>query len=169
MIVLSDRAVTFKNCSAYFYNGNFCFLFPGRALFILLQAEKDWVRGRLVLYTALLIIYFLPLLIRLFFHHFALLSGSAAVWLFACWRIYLKACCSTSIRAFVLFHSQPAWQAFEREGKGSFRCERNARSAPLRFPRAQTPLFLPFQTPATQAISLHKKIFVMSLLFRGVL
>ena len=25
--------------------------------------------------------------------------------------------------------NKPAWQAFEREGKGSFRCERNARGA----------------------------------------
>ena len=47
----------------------------------------------------------------------------------------------------------PAWQAFEREGKGSFgkgsfRRERNARGVPrvLRFS-----LSLPFQTSATQA------------------
>ena len=52
----------------------------------------------------------------------------------------------------------PAWQAFEREGKGSFRCERigfpraqNPLSLPSRFPRGQNPLSLPIETPATQA------------------
>ena len=36
------------------------------------------------------------------------------------------------------------------------KCEGRARSAPRvsRFPRAQNPLSLPFQTPATQAITL---------------
>ena len=40
--------------------------------------------------------------------------------------------------------------ALEREGKGSLRCERNA-------PRAQNPLSLPFQTPATQARNMLSK------------
>ena len=39
--------------------------------------------------------------------------------------------CSSQPVSFYFFKSQtePAWQAFEREGKGSFRCERNARGA----------------------------------------
>ena len=42
--------------------------------------------------------------------------------------------------------------AFEREEKGSFRRERNARGAhPSLFSRAQNPHSLFFQTPATQA------------------
>ena len=57
----------------------------------------------------------------------------------------------------LLLFFQPAWQAFEREGKGSFRCERNARGArPSLFPRAQNSLYLPFQTLATQATLLQE-------------
>ena len=73
--------------------------------------------------------------------------------------------------------TQPAWQAFEREGKGSFRRERNARerarregrkpcfkfspSLPpsLRAPRvslAFKTLSFSFQTPAMQAINGNK-------------
>ena len=52
----------------------------------------------------------------------------------------------------------PAWQAFEREGKGSLRRERNARGA----------LSLPFRTPATQAsITVAKAIFVIVSTWQG--
>ena len=50
-------------------------------------------------------------------------------------------CHSITITSAVITKDYPSWQAFEREGKGSFRRERNARGA---WSRALIPFLFPF-------------------------
>ena len=51
-------------------------------------------------------------------------------------------CHSITITSAVITNDYPSWQAFEREGKGSFRRERNARGA---WSRALIPFPFPFE------------------------
>ena len=51
-------------------------------------------------------------------------------------------CHSITITSAVITKDYPSWQAFEREGKGSFRRERNARGA---WSRALIPFPFPFE------------------------
>ena len=63
----------------------------------------------------------------------------------------------TEVTGVELIRLWPAWQALGREGKGVFF------GAPSRFFRAQNPLFIPFQTPATQA-----NLFMLAYFDEGV-
>ena len=57
---------------------------------------------------------------------------------------------------FPLFPSLRAWQAFEIEGKGRFRCERNARGAPRVSLAPKAPLPFPFKRlPRRLTVSSH--------------